>query len=251
MAVSPGAAGKVNGMKGIVCLGRITEQNISEHGNVILSGAPDSLYFLDDGRIVVNDGTTPLSNIKSKVIVDQVLVKAEKDALAAAFSSGAYQAAANGVVVHGADGKIDDASLKVVTDGAITDSYLSKFWDGSKLKIDALPDVAKGHVTWLPTYVDLDSATDDQKKTIVIVLDATGDSTVEKGCAMYLWDGTNSKWIKMSEPGELDFDMDSIRPSYENVQASGAIMYDHMLVTKSPDVNELLTISGATSEAGA
>lgn len=228
MAITPGSASKLNTVKGIACLGRITESDITTHGEKVLTKTADALFLLDDGRIVRNDGTSTINQlVQNNVVVDQLLVQAEKTALSAAFTGGTYAKAAGGVVVHGADGFIADESY----------GFLD---ENKKVKLEYLPDSVRAGVTVVSTYDALTSVTDEQKKGLVLVTDASGDETVDSGAAMYQWLTDQQNWLKIAEVESLDIDIEALRPTYENVAASGAVMMDFPLGMTSPSVTDLI-----------
>lgn len=233
MAVTAGAAGKLNTIKGIA---KIIETTSSEEVTLGSKIFPAGLLIKKtDGKIYVTDGAATLDALTPRV--DAVVTAAEKAALSAAFSTGAYEKAVDGVVVHGADGKIDDASLKVVANGKIVESYLSTYIDTTthKLKVEAIPDIIRAKITYVDHYSGLTSLSDEQKKGIVYVIDATDDPSgnVKSGAAMYVWEAgsgeTAGAWRKIAEVESLDIDIDSIKCDYTNVQAAGGVMYDHPL----------------------
>lgn len=171
-----------------------------------------------------------------------------KTALNAAFSTGSYVAAAGGVVVHDTNGKIADSSLNVVADGKIVPSYLSDYiGSDGKVLVEALPDTARAGVKYVATYADLNTLSAEEKKALVFVIDATGDATVTKGSAMYVWQ--NDAWLKIAETESLDIDVDAIKCDYDNVQATGAVMYDHPVFVEAPTATELTTLMDASAGA--
>ena len=187
-----------------------------------------------DDKIYITDGIKTLANIDP--LTDQVLTVAEKTALSTALGTGSYVAAAGGVVVHDANGKIDDGSLNVVSSGKIVESYLSEYIDQTthKVLLSALPDTVRAGVTYVADITARDALSAEQKKSLAFVIDATGDATVTRGAAMYGWDETaNSNagaWVKIAEVESLDIDVSAIECSYTNAQDAGAIMYDHPLL---------------------
>ena len=162
--------------------------------------------------------------------------KLNKTALSTALGTGTYVAAAGGVVVHDANGKIDDGSLNVVSSGKIVESYLSDYIDQTthKVLLSALPDTVRAGVTYVADITARDALSAEQKKSLAFVIDATGDATVTRGAAMYGWDASaNSgagEWIKIAEVESLDLNVAEIECSYTNAQAAGAVMYDHPLL---------------------
>ena len=244
MAVTPGSKSKLNTVKGVSAILSITDAEKTALSTKVLPA--NILVKEDDGKVYLTDGTAAISGLK--VLVDQVLTTAEKTALNAAFSTGSYVAAAGGVVVHDTNGKIADSSLNVVADGKIVPSYLSDYIgpDG-KVLVEALPDTARAGVKYVATYADLNSLSDEEKKALVFVIDATGDATVTKGSAMYVWQ--NAAWLKIAETESLDIDVDAIKCDYDNVQATGAVMYDHPVFVEAPTATELTTLMDASASA--
>lgn len=244
MAVTPGSKSKLNTVKGVSAILSITDAEKTALSTKVLPA--NILVKEDDGKVYLTDGTAAISGLK--VLVDQVLTTAEKTALNAAFSTGSYVAAAGGVVVHDANGKIADSSLNVVADGKIVPSYLSDYiGSDGKVLVEALPDTARAGVKYVATYADLNTLTDEEKKALVFVIDATGDPTVTKGSAMYVWQ--NDAWLKIAEAESLDIDVDAIKCDYDNVQATGAVMYDHPVFVEAPTATELTTLMDASAGA--
>lgn len=244
MAVTPGSKSKLNTVKGVSAILSITDAEKTALSTKVLPA--NILVKEDDGKVYLTDGTATISGLK--VLVDQVLTTAEKTALNAAFSTGAYVAAAGGVVVHDTNGKIADSSLNVVADGKIVPSYLSDYiGSDGKVLVEALPDTARAGVKYVATYADLNTLSAEEKKALVFVIDATGDATVTKGSAMYVWQ--NDAWLKIAETESLDIDVDAIKCDYDNVQATGAVMYDHPVFVEAPTATELTTLMDASAGA--
>ena len=244
MAVTPGSKSKLNTVKGVSAILSITDAEKTALSTKVLPA--NILVKEDDGKVYLTDGTAAISGLK--VLVDQVLTTAEKTALNAAFSTGSYVAAAGGVVVHDTNGKIADSSLNVVADGKIVPSYLSDYiGSDGKVLVEALPDTARAGVKYVATYADLNSLSDEEKKALVFVIDATGDVTVTQGSAMYVWQ--NDAWLKIAETESLDIDVDAIKCDYDNVQAAGAVMYDHPVFVEAPTATELTTLMDASAGA--
>lgn len=244
MAVTPGSKSKLNTVKGVSAILSITDAEKTALSTKVLPA--NILVKEDDGKVYLTDGTAAISGLK--VLVDQVLTTAEKTALNAAFSTGSYVAAAGGVVVHDTNGKIADSSLNVVADGKIVPSYLSDYiGSDGKVLVEALPDTARAGVKYVATYADLNSLSDEEKKALVFVIDATGDTTVTQGSAMYVWQ--NAAWLKIAETESLDIDVDAIKCDYDNVQATGAVMYDHPVFVEAPTATELTTLMDASAGA--
>lgn len=231
MPVTPGAAGKLNTIKGI---SKIINTSSAEETTLASKVFPAGLIVKkSDGKIYVTDGVTTLADLPPRV--DQVVDSAEKGALSAAFSTGSYVIAANGVVVHDGTGKINDDSLNLVSNGKLVESYLSEYIDQSthKVLLSALPDTVRAGVTYVADITARDALSAEQKKSLAFVIDATADTTVTQGSAMYGWDASQNSgtgaWVKIAEVESLDIDVAAIECSYTNMQAGGAVMYDHEL----------------------
>ena len=231
MPVTPGAAGKLNTIKGI---SKIITTSSAEETTLASKVFPAGLIVKkSDGKIYVTDGVTTLDNLSPRV--DQVVDSAEKGALSAAFSTGSYVIAAGGVVVHDGSGKISDDSLNLVDNGKLVESYLSEYIDQTthKVLLSALPDTVRAGVTYVADITARDALSAEQKKSLAFVIDATADATVTQGSAMYAWDATKNsgtgEWVKIAEVESLDIDVAAIECSYTNMQAGGAVMYDHEL----------------------
>ena len=173
--------------------------------------------------------------------------------MSTALGTGTYVAAAGGVVVHDANGKIDDGSLNVVDDGKIVESYLSDYIDPDthKVLLSALPDTVRAGVTYVADIDARDALSDEQKKSLAFVIDATDDPTVTRGAAMYGWDATaeygSGAWVKIAEVESLDIDVAAIQCDYTNVQAAGAVMYDHTVFLEAPTASEFVELQEAAS----
>ena len=228
MAVIVGSAKKKNTLKGYVQATGFTSAEAATYANEVLP-AGMTLFSTDDGKIYFTDGKTKFSELKP--IVDPsitVLSAAERGALSTAFATGVYKAAEGGVLVAGADGKLADTSLNLIdSDGKVKDSYLKMVGEDGKIGLDYLPDSVRVHVRMLATYSDLDSATEEDKKGLVYVADASGDPTVAAGWAEYLW--KDEAWVKVAEGEYLDVDVSSFI-THDTVEAQGAVMYDHPVV---------------------
>lgn len=255
---NPGSSTKINMVKGVAKITPVTTAELTAKKDTVF--AADLLFRFPDNTVRRSDGTATLENLP--IVSDQVLTALEKGWLTAATSSGAYARAANGVVVHDSTGQIDDGSLKPVeqwdSDGQgtmvphIKESYLAKYIDTTthKMKLDALPDSARAGIVFKSTYADLATATDEDKKHIVWVLDASGDSSVTAGWAVYAW--TGSAWTKFSEGEGMDIAVDDIKCDYDNVTATGAIMYDHplMLGMTLTELDTAIAAANAPAPAG-
>ena len=243
MPVTPGSSSKLNTVRGVSAILVTTSAEETSLATKVLPA--NILVKKSDGKVYLTDGTATLDDIP--VLIDQVLTVAEKTALSTAFSTGTYVAAADGVVVHDANGKIDDGSLNVVDNGKIVESYLSDYIDPDthKVLLSALPDTVRAGVTYVADITARDALSDEQKKSLAFVIDASDDSTVTQGAAMYGWDETaNSgagEWIKIAEVESLDIDVAAIQCDYTNVQAAGAVMYDHPLLIDPPTATDFVS----------
>ena len=248
MPVTPGAAGKLNTIKGI---SKIINTSSAEETTLASKVFPAGLIVKkSDGKIYVTDGVTTLADLPPRV--DQVVDSAEKGALSAAFGTGSYVIAANGVVVHDGTGKINDDSLNLVANGKLVESYLSEYIDQTthKVLLSALPDTVRAGVTYVADITARDALSAEQKKSLAFVIDATADTTVTQGSAMYAWDASQNSgsgaWVKIAEVESLDIDVAAIECSYTNMQAGGAVMYDHEL-----EIGMTATELGALLDAAA
>ena len=254
MPVTPGAAGKLNTIKGI---SKIITTSSAEETTLASKVFPAGLIVKkSDGKIYVTDGVTTLAALQPRV--DQVVDSAEKGALSAAFGTGSYVIAANGVVVHDGTGKINDDSLNLVSNGKLVESYLSEYIDQTshKVLLSALPDTVRAGVTYVTDITARDALSAEQKKSLAFVIDATADTTVTQGSAMYAWDASQNSgagaWVKIAEVESLDIDVAAIECSYTNMQAGGAVMYDHELEIgmTATELGALLDAAAANSGSG-
>ena len=248
MSISPGNINKLNKIAGISSVINVNATNYATYANTVFKA--NLLIKLPSGKIVLTDGVETLAELEASPLVDKVLSSSEKTALNAAFSTGSYVRAANGVVAHGDNGKISDDSLNFVADGKIVPSYLSDYIEDGKFTIDALPDTARAGMVYVSTYADLANLTDEQKKSLVYVVDATGDPSgnTKTGGALYVY--VNDAWTKIAEPESLDIDVSAIETDYDNVQATGAVMYDHdvLLTTGAEaDADTLALLAASTN----
>lgn len=244
MAVVAGSATKKNNLKGYVLATGFTAAEASTYANEVLP-AGMTLFSTEDGKIYFTDGKTKFSELKP--IVDPsitVLSAAERGALSTAFATGVYKAAEGGVLVAGADGKLADTSLNLIdSDGKVKDSYLKMVGPDGKIGLDYLPESVRVHVRMLATYSDLAAATEEDKKGLVYVADASGDPTVATGWAEYLW--KDEAWVKVAEGESLDVDVSSFI-THDTIQAQGAVMYDHPVVLGGLTLTEYANLGKAT-----
>lgn len=261
MAVTPGSKDKLNDVIGVAKIIPVTDAEIAgdlgdrkfDEGFVLLKS---------DGTVLITDGKTALKDLP--VRIDQALTVVEKTALSKAFDAeGKYQAVEGGVVLHGADGKIADTALNLIgEDGLLKLAYLASILDPETglLKLTALPDSVRAGIHYFANYAAMAAATDPEvKRGISIVLDASDDpsGTVTKGAASYGWEvippeeegvEPTGRWMKIAEVESLDIDIDALKPDYDNVQAAGAIMYDHPLCIGGMTLTELAALQAGSSE---
>ena len=251
MPITPGSSAKLNTVRGVSSVMVTTAAEESSLGNKVLPA--NILVKKSDGKVYLSDGTSDLDNIP--VLVDQVLNSVEKTVLTNALGTGSYARAANGIVVHDGTGKISDDSLNVVSSGKIVESYLSQYIDTTthKVRVDALPDSARAGVKYVANYAALASFTAEEKKSLAFVLDATDDPSgaVTSGAAMYAWteDPTSPGsyvWLKIGEQESLDIDVANIECSYTNMQARGAVLYDHTVFLDAPTATQFVALYEAT-----
>lgn len=244
--VTPGSSSKLNIIRGITTVMSFSaEEEVTFAQQVFPANV---LIRKSNNQFYIADGVSALKDLSP--IVDQVLTASEKHALNSAFQTGVYQRAANGVVVHNAAGKIDDASLNLVdTDtGYLMDSYLGKYIQDGVIKVEALPATARAGTIYVYSYADLANLNDEQKKSLAFVINATDDPSgnVKQGSALYAYQA--DQWVKIAEAESLDIDVDAIKCNYENAQAAGAVMYDHTVMLKSPTATELVALIDATDK---
>jgi hypothetical protein len=250
MPITPGSSAKLNTLKGVSSILVTTASEETSLANKVLPA--NVLVKKSDGKVYLTDGVKTLANIDP--LIDQILTVTEKNALSTAFSTGTYVAAEGGVVVHGANGKIADSSLNVVNNGAIVESYLSNYIDTSthKVLLSALPDTVRAGVTYVANITARNALSEEQKKSLAFVIDASDDTTVTSGAAMYGWDASANDntggWIKIAEVESLDIDVSAIECSYTNAQAAGAVMYDHTVFLEAPTATQFVTLQEAAAQ---
>lgn len=206
---------KLNRLSGIISILSLTVDTENQYANTIL---PEGILVKkSDDILYITDGTTAVRNLRP--VADQVLTSEEKTALNNAFSTGTYRISGDGVVVHNNLGKIDDASLGIIEAGKLKEQYLSDFVGSGLIKYTKLPDDVKKGVIVVSTYGILNTLSIDDRKKLVVVLDASGDpsdSMVGNGLYYYY----DSRWTNLLTPTDLDV-------TYESVQNVSSIMYDH------------------------
>ena len=254
MPITPGSSTKLNTVKGVSSVLVTTAAEETSLANKVLPA--NTLIKKSDGKVYLTDGVKTLANIDP--LIDQLLTITEKTALANAFSTGSYVRAANGVVMHDSTGKISDDSLNLVANGKLVESYLAEYIDLTthKFKVESLPDTARAGVKYIANYAGLAGLTDEEKKSLIFVLDATGDPSgdVTSGAAMHAWvedpDNAGSYiWLKIGEQESLDIDVDDIKCSYDNMQERGAVMYDHTIFLEAPTATQFVALQEADATA--
>lgn len=232
---------KLNRLSGIISILSLTVNTENRYANTIL---PEGIVVKKtDDILYITDGTTAIRNLRP--IADQVLNAAEKTALSNAFSTGNYRIRNGGVVVHNNSGKIDDASLGIIESGKLKVQYLSEFVDNGLIKYTKLPDDVKKGVIIVATYSALNTLSIDDRKKLVVVLDASEDPNgLMTGNGLYYY--YNSRWSNLLIPTDLEV-------TYESVQNVSGIMYDHPIeigLTQSTihQVLDELVIGEATDE---
>lgn len=246
MAVTPGSASKVNVLAGISRIMSITEtERLGTYKNRVLDKG--ILLVNDKDEIFLTNGADALGKLAPRV--DQLLIGREKQALLKTFSAddGTYKATEGGFLMLLENGQMDEASLP------------KDFMVDGKVNIEKLPDAVRAKISYFANIKARDAANDEQKKGLAFVIDATDDKTVTAGAAMYAWTdiedpnsttdpkGTIKGWLKIAEVESLDLDVDAIKASYENVQAAGAVMYDHTVVLTAPTMADYAALLDANS----
>jgi hypothetical protein len=103
-----------------------------------------------------------------------------------------------------------DATLtpeqKALLDNAGAANGVSVLDANGLIPLDTLPDQAKSHIKYIADIPSRDAVDEADRHFIYVVLDASGDATVESGAATYSWDDTNSVWVKLSEFESMDID---------------------------------------------
>lgn len=206
---------KLNRLAGIVSILSLSVSSENQYSTAVL---PEGILVKkSDDVLYRTDGIRPIRNLIP--VADQVLNAQEKLALSSAFNNGVYRASAGGVVIHNSSGKIDDASLGIFESGKLKEQYLSDFVSNGMIKYAKLPDDVKKGFIVVANYNTLNTLLADDKKKLVVVLDASGDpSGTVVGNGLYYY--YNNAWTNLLSSTELDV-------TYEKVQAVGGIMYDH------------------------
>lgn len=206
---------KLNRLAGIVSILSLSVSSENQYSTAVL---PEGILVKkSDDVLYRTDGIRPIRNLIP--VADQVLNAQEKLALSSAFNNGVYRANAGGVVIHNNSGKIDDTSLGIFESGKLKEQYLSDFVSNGMIKYAKLPDEVKKGFIIVANYNTLNTLSADDKKKLVVVLDASGDpsGTVVGNGLYYYYSNT---WTNLLSSTELDV-------TYEKVQGVGGIMYDH------------------------
>ncbi len=260
MSVTPGSSSKLNHLTGVVRLINLTNDEKTTLADKVVAA---NLLIVDETRkVYLTDGVKKISELEP--IVDTTiapLTTAMRDAMDKTFSgdSGAYKATEGGFVVLGAAGddgqpKIEDTQLNLVDqNGHLVATYLQEVLTDSNgiIKLEKLPSQMRQHMVFVENYEALENLTDEQKLDLVMVIDASGDPSgkVENGWAIYAWniqDGVaTGEPIKIAEGEGLDIDFDKIASTYENIQAAGAVMYDHPLQVDAPTLTNYVALLDA------
>lgn len=94
---------------------------------------------------------------------------------------------------------------------------------------------ATGALTIVADIAERDALTD--KNGEVFVRDASADTTVASGGAKYLWDATNTAWIKVSETESMDVVLNWAdivgKPSFTPAQIDAAVSASHTHTNKT------------------
>lgn len=260
MSVTPGSSSKLNHLTGVVRLINLTNDEKTSLANKVVAS---NLLIVDESRkVYLTDGVKKISELEP--IVDTTiapLTTAMRGAMDKTFSgdSGAYKATEGGFVVLGGAGgdghpKIADTQLNLVDQsGHLVATYLQEVLTDSNgiIKIEKLPYQMRQHMVFVENYAALASLTAEQKLNWVWVTDASDDPSgkVEKGWAIYAWNiqggvATGSP-TKIAEGEGLDIDFGKIASTYENIQAAGAVMYDHPLQVDAPTLTQYVSLLDA------
>ena len=244
---TPGSSTKINAIAGISQIMQSTSDEEATFASAVYHAG--IIIKKSDGKLYLTDGVKTFANLTP--IVDTAVVPLSAAAATAVNKSfgedGKATNAEGAFVVLGADGKISDDRLSVVDGGKIVASYLSDIYDEEtgKLKLDVVPDVCRAHLTYVATYAELPSeGTADSG--LYLVLDASGDPTVDKGAATYAYRAETKEWIKIAEAESLDVDYGKIECSETNVEAAGAVMYKHTVELTAPTLTQYASLLSAT-----
>lgn len=236
MSATPGSAAKLNTVLGVSSIFSLTSAEVNDAAQMAKVLPKGIFVQFPDGKITITDGVTPLSGLHARI--DQPLTVAEKAALEKTFSGvgGIYAPTEGGLLVLGENGRMDSDQLPADVWNPVT----------GKMMLSALPDSVRAGISVVSDYAALNAATDEQKRGLIMVVDASGDESVEKGAALYQWLTDKNAFLKISEVESLDIDIMALRPNYQNIQAAGAVMYDHALMMDPPSLTDVLALMEAS-----
>lgn len=251
MAVQAGASSKLNIVAGYSTTVHISDSDKTRYAETVYRAG--ILLHDDQYKLYHTDGVKSLKQILEHPIVDgsQEVLTAKEREMIKNYNK------VNGFVASDELNKIDDVHLKPVEDGHIKDSYLSKYVENGKIKLDALPAEARAFIKYVATYDQLENVPQEERKGMVFVIDASGDKTVGKGWAIYVYakkkgdviipfagdaEGEKFEWVKVQEGEGIDFDYDSLT-THDTVEKVGAVMYDHVVCLQSPTLDQLASLA--------
>lgn len=152
-----------------------------------------------------------------------------------------------------------DTKVIKIGDGTTLWTNLPVFYKEGLIQESIAGAIASAtHRVYVNDIAARDLLEDANKKAIVIVKDATGDDTVTSGWACYVWDDTQSQWMKLSEGESLDvdltqyFNMDThtadnindgttkvMMTADERAALADAVRYSHKVVIRGINATEL------------
>lgn len=234
MPVTPGAATKLNNLKGIALATTVTAAEKTTYASTVY---PAGMWLRDeDGKVVQGDGVKTLAQLFANPLIDPAI--AVLTATERAYITNAGQA--NGFVIADSEGQVPLTQLA------------NYFDENGILKLEAAPVALRQHIKIVADIDARDALDDEEKKGFVFVVDASDDPTVTSGWALYGFttettgepgeEVTTYTPIKVAEGEGLDYDFDNI-VNYSRVQAAGAVMYDHTVVMQSPTLAEYAALS--------
>lgn len=240
-----GSSSRLNQIFGFTNSIKVSESDKSTYQDKVFQAGT----FLHDenGFLYHTDGEMTLSEVLQHPIVNKnydVLTPAEREMITK-FNQ------ANGFVATDNENKINDDQLNIVQNGKIVESYLSKYINEGMIKPEVIPMDIRAHMKFLKTYAELEQIDKDYRSGLFFVIDATGDPTVKKGWAIYVWEydegvddpdvpaqDKSGHWKKIQEGEGIDYDYDSIT-THDTVEKVGAVMYDHTLFVQYPTLDQL------------
>lgn len=152
-----------------------------------------------------------------------------------------------------------DTKVIKIGDGATLWTNLPVFYKEGLIQESIAGAVASAtHRVYVENIAARDLLDGDNKLAIVIVKDATADDTVDSGWASYVWNDTESKWLKLTEGESLDVDLtqyfkmdtntaDDINDGTtkvmmttdERAALADAVQYSHKVVIRGVNATEL------------